>query len=128
MQNDPLVDPIVDVETQSFAGIAVAVGRAGNGRVKRLSFPTGWRWSTDAKPLINTEHCKHVHVGFLARGKLSGEYADGDSFSYVAPAIVSIAPGHDLWVEGDQQAVLIQFDFERETADRFGLRSRSQTF
>ncbi len=125
MDNDPLVEPIADVETQRFAGIAYAVGRAGNGRVKRLSFPAGWRWSTDAKPLLATDHCEHVHVGFLARGRFCGEYADGESFDYEAPAIVSIAPGHDSWVEGDQHAVLIQFDFERDTADHFGLSSRS---
>jgi hypothetical protein len=34
---------------------------------------------------------------------------------------VSIKPGHDAWVEGDEPAVLVEFDFERETSERLGL-------
>ena len=32
-----------------------------------------------------------------------------------------IEPGHDGWVEGDEPAVLIEFDFENETARRLEL-------
>ena len=34
---------------------------------------------------------------------------------------VVIDPGHDGWVEGDEPAILIEFDFLGETAKRFGL-------
>jgi hypothetical protein len=63
----------------------------------------------------------HAHVGFLARGRLHGEYGDGCRFEFNAPQVVVIEPGHDAWVEGDEDAVLIQFDFERETSERLGL-------
>ena len=65
----------------------------------------------------------HAHVGFLARGHIQGEYADGCTFEFVAPQVVAIEPGHDAWVVGDEEAVLIQFDSEEGTARRFGLPS-----
>ena len=46
---------------------------------------------------------------------------NGCTFEYAAPAAVAIEPGHDAWVVGDEPAVLVEVDFERETAQRFGL-------
>jgi hypothetical protein len=34
---------------------------------------------------------------------------------------VAIEPGHDGWVVGDEPAVLIEVDFERDTAKRLGM-------
>ena len=39
----------------------------------------------------------------------------------MAPQVVVIEPGHDAWVDGDEMAVMIQFDAEAETASRFGV-------
>jgi hypothetical protein len=99
----------------------VDVVRAGNGRIKRSIYPPGFRWSKDLGPETGAEHCRFAHVGFLARGAVAGEYADGCTFEFAAPAAVVIEPGHDAWVVGDEPAVLIEVDFERETAARFGL-------
>ena len=54
--------------------------------------------------------CMHAHVGFLVQGRMVVEYADGCRETYQAPAAVVVAPGHDGWVEGDESAVLVQFD------------------
>jgi hypothetical protein len=66
----------------------------------------------------------HAHVGFIARGRIHVEYRDGTIAEFVAPQIVAIEPGHDGWVVGDEPAVLIEVDFEGETAARFGMRPR----
>ena len=95
--------------------------KVGNGRVKRAVYPPGFRWSTDMRPTVRTERCMHAHIGFLARGHIQGEYADGCTFDYVAPQVVAIDPGHDAWVVGDEEAVLVQFDSEEGTARQFGL-------
>jgi hypothetical protein len=34
---------------------------------------------------------------------------------------MAIQPGHDAWVVGDEPAVLIEVDFEGDTAQIFGL-------
>lgn len=118
---DPLVAPIRAAEHREFGTVQVDVVRAGAGRIKRMIYPAGFRWSTHIKPLIGTDLCMHAHVGFLARGQLHVEYADGCSLEFVAPQVVAIEPGHDGWVVGDEPAVLIQFDFERDTVGRLGM-------
>jgi hypothetical protein len=63
----------------------------------------------------------HAHVGFLARGRVRGTYADGCAFDVAAPRAVVLEPGHDAWVVGREPAVLIEFDALSRTAERFGL-------
>jgi hypothetical protein len=40
---------------------------------------------------------------------------------FAAPAVVSIDPGHDGWVVGNDPAVLIEIDFESDTIARLGV-------
>ena len=104
--------------------VRMDIGRAGAARVKRVVYPAGFRWSKDMKPVSGTDLCMHAHVGYLASGQIQVEYADGCKVKYKAPQIVAIEPGHDGWVVGNEPAVLIEIDFEGETASRFGMRSR----
>ncbi len=120
---DSLLDPLPGAEHHDVGGASVDVIRAGNVRVRRVVYPPGFRWSRNMKPQVGTTHCMHVHVGFLVRGHVQGEYADGCRFELVAPQGVLITPGHDAWVVGDEAAVLIEVDAEGETASRFGLPS-----
>ena len=97
------------------------IGRAGCARVKRVIYPPGFRWSKDMKPLVQTDYCMHAHVGFLARGQVHIEYADGCKLEFAAPQVMSIEPEHDGWVVGDEPAVVIEFDFEGDTIARLGV-------
>src|SRR6267154_2133643 len=67
------------------------------------------------------EHCMHAHVGFLARGEIHIEYADGCIVELKAPQIIAIDPGHDGWVVGSEPVVMIEFDFEGDTVNRLGM-------
>ena len=118
---DPLLDPIPGADRREVGGCTVDVVRAGDARLKRSVYPVGFRWSERMKPVVGTERCEHAHVGFLLRGRVEGEYADGCTFTFAAPCPVVIEPGHDAWVPGDEPAVLFEVDFEGETAARFGL-------
>jgi hypothetical protein len=118
---DLLLAPIEGADHHEVGGVTVDVVQAANGRIKRLVYPPGFRWSTHLKPVVGTAFCMHAHVGFLARGHVRGQYADGCAFEFVAPQVVIVEPGHDAWVVGDEAAVLIQFDAEAATASRFGL-------
>ena len=118
---DPLLAPIEGADHQEAGGVKLDVARAGNARVKRAIYPPGFRWSKSMKPIVGTPHCMHAHVGFLARGRVSGEYADRCAFDFVAPRVIVIEPGHDAWVVGDEPAVVIEFDYEGQTAARLGL-------
>jgi hypothetical protein len=118
---DPLLARMTGADHREVGGVSIDTTRTANGRVKRVCYPPGFRWSVHMKPVVNTPLCMHAHVGFLARGRVRGTYADGCAFDLAAPRAVVIEPGHDAWVVGKQAAVLIEFDSESSTAARFGL-------
>jgi hypothetical protein len=118
---DPLLAAVKGAERRNIGHVQLEVGRAGAARVKRMIYPAGFRWSVDMKPIVGTDLCMHAHVGFLARGEIHIEYADGCVVEHRAPQIVAIEPGHDGWVVGDEPVVLIEFDFEGDTVRRLGM-------
>lgn len=119
---DPLLAPMNGTEEQrNVGGVQLDVHRAGAGRVKRLIYQPGFRWSTHMKAIVGTELCMHAHVGFLAAGQIHIQYADGCTLEFMAPQVVAIEPGHDGWVVGNTPAVLIEFDFGSDTARRLGM-------
>jgi hypothetical protein len=118
---DPLLARVKGAERREIGHVKLDVGRAGEARVKRMIYPPGFRWSRDMKPVTGTDLCMHAHVGFLARGEIHIEYADGCVVEHKAPQIVAIEPGHDGWVVGAEPVVLIEFDFEGDTVKRLGM-------
>lgn len=118
---DPILAPLKGAEHREAGGVELDIVRVGEGRLKRSVYPPGFRWSIDMKPLVGTDLCMHAHVGFLARGRIGIRYRDGCTRELIAPQAVAIEPGHDGWVVGDEPAVLIEFDFEGDTARRFGM-------
>jgi hypothetical protein len=118
---DPLLAPVKGADRREIGHVRLDVGRAGAARVKRMVYPAGFRWSIDMKPIVGTDLCMHAHVGFLARGEIHIEYADGCIVEHKAPQVVAIEPGHDGWVVGREPVVLIEFDFEGETLRRLGM-------
>ena len=118
---DSLLAPIKDAERRDLPHVQIDAVRTGDARVKRIIYQPGFRWSTHMKPITNTDRCMHAHVGFLVRGQIHVEYADGCVHEFVAPQAVAIEPGHDGWVVGEEPAVLIEIDFESETIARLGM-------
>ena len=119
--NEPPLAPMKGADRRDVGGVQLEIGRAGAARVKRMVYKPGFRWSTDMKPIVGTDLCMHAHVGFLAHGQIHIQYADGCTLEFAAPQVVAIEPGHDGWVVGTEPAVLIEFDFERDTASRLGM-------
>ena len=118
---DALLAPIKGAIAREIGGVRLDVAPAGAARVKRMIYPPGFRWSKAMKPIVGTDRCMHAHVGFLARGEIHIEYADGCVVEYKAPQIVAIDPGHDGWVVSREPVILIEFDFEGETVGRLGM-------
>src|SRR5215475_1215521 len=99
--------PIKGAQHHEIGGVMIDAVAAANGQVKRVVYPAGFRWSTHMKPVVGTDLCQHAHVGFLAKGEIGIRYADGCTKRFVAPQTISIEPGHDGWVEGNESAVVI---------------------
>jgi hypothetical protein len=121
--HDALLAPIKGATVREVGGVILEVVRAGAARVKRMIYPPGFKWSSAMKPIVGTDRCMHAHVGFLARGEIHIEYADGCVVEYKAPQVVAIDPGHDGWVVGREPVILIEFDFEGDTVSRLGMRT-----
>jgi hypothetical protein len=118
---DPLLATVRGATHRYIGRVRLDVGRAGEARVKRMIYPPGFHWAKDMKPVTGTDLCMHAHVGFLARGEIHIEYADGCVVEHKAPQIIAIDPGHDGWVVGKQPVVMIEFDFEGDTVTRLGM-------
>jgi hypothetical protein len=118
---DPLLATVRGATHRYLGHVRLDVGRAGDARVKRMIYPPGFRWSKDMKHVVGTDLCMHAHAGFLARGEIHIEYADGCVVEHKAPHILAIEPGHDGWVVGKEPVVIIEFDFEGDTAKRLGM-------
>jgi hypothetical protein len=124
--NDPLHAPVTGADRREVCGVKIDLTRAGKGRVRRVIYPAGFRWSTHMKGTVGTDLCMHAHVGFIVSGEIEIEYADGCRKRFNAPQAVVIEPGHDGWVVGDAAAVMIEVDFEGDTARQFGLPATHQ--
>ena len=121
-----LLAPMSGVDSRLVGRVQLDIARAGSSRVKRVIYPPGFRWSKDMKPMVGTDYCMHAHVGFLAQGQIHIEYPDGCKLEFAAPQAMAIEPGHDGWVVGTEAAVVIEFDFEGETARCCGMPERHQ--
>jgi hypothetical protein len=75
----------------------------------RLKMQPGWRWSECIKPVVGGESCQVDHVGFVASGRLGVAHDDGTQVTVSAGQAYRIAPGHDAWVEGDEDFVGYEF-------------------
>jgi len=118
---DALLAPVRGADHRFVGHVRLDVGRAGAARVKRMIYPAGFHWKKDMQAVTGTELCMHAHVGFLARGEIHIEYADGCIVEHKAPQVIAIEPGHDGWVVGKEPVVMIEFDFEGDTVGKLGM-------
>jgi len=83
--------------------------RIGGVVVGRATLEPGWRWSEDVQPIVKTESCEAPHFGYQLSGVLKVRMDDGTEFETRAGDVCLIAPGHDAWVVGQEQVVLVDF-------------------
>lgn len=106
------------------------VRAAGSGRVEivtlgdfvvgRTTFPPGWRWSVDVKPIAQTEECMYHHLMVTLEGRMRARSTDGSEIESGPGDVVDIPPGHDSWVVGDEPHVSVDFAGMRTFARPLG--------
>lgn len=82
---------------------------AGGAQIGRITLQPGWRWSEHVKPVAGTELCQAPHQQYLISGRVRVAMEDGTEAEQVAGEVMSIPPGHDGWVVGDEPAVGIDW-------------------
>jgi quercetin dioxygenase-like cupin family protein len=85
------------------------VNLAGGAQVGRVTLQPGWRWSKDVKPVAGTDWCMAPHQQYQIAGRVHIQMEDGTEFESGAGEIVSLPPGHDAWVVGDEAAVAVDW-------------------
>jgi hypothetical protein len=87
----------------------VEVVNLGGGQIGRYTFQPGWKWSEHIRPVVGGDSCQTNHVGYMVAGTLHVENDDGSSGDVTAGDVYRIGPGHDAWVVGDDQVVVVEF-------------------
>lgn len=98
-----------DEVNTDFNNAKIEAVKVGDQRIMRLTAQPGWKWSNDVKPKVGTESCQATHLGVIVSGSICAQHDDGTTATYTAGDAYSILPGHDAWVEGDQEAVVFEF-------------------
>ena len=96
-------------ETRSFEAGHLDVLRIGTSDIGRLVLSPGWRWSKHVKPTAGTDLCEAPHFQYHVAGTLRIQMADGTQFDAKPGDVTSLPSGHDAWVLGDEQVVVIDW-------------------
>jgi hypothetical protein len=96
-------------EVRRFPHGRAEILKVGGGEVGRLVLEPGWRWSNDVKPIAGTEWCEAPHMQVHLSGRLAIHMADGTEFVAESGDITSLPSGHDAWVVGDEEVVVVDW-------------------
>jgi quercetin dioxygenase-like cupin family protein len=88
------------------------------GEVGRATFKPGWRWSEHVKPIAGTDSCQASHMGYLISGRMTVQMDDGLSVTFGPGDVMIAPPGHDAWVEGSEDCVVIDWQGVADYAKR----------
>ncbi len=105
-------------EVREFPKGRLELVKIGGATVGRVTLQPGWRWATCVQPIAKTKSCEAAHFQYHVAGVLRIRMDDGTEFD-CRPGDVSLLPsGHDAWVVGDVDAVIVDFqgmvDYARE--------------
>jgi uncharacterized cupin superfamily protein len=103
-------------ETRNFEHGKLEVSSLGSHSIGRYEVEPGWKWSTCVKPLVGTESCQAAHVGYMLQGRLGVRMDDGTEIQIKAGDAYRIEPGHDGWVEGDENTIGVEFESLKDYA------------
>jgi len=98
-------------------GVEVDVVHLGDIKVKRATYPKGWRFSTH----MGADRCQDTHVGYTISGRMSVELEDGARLEFAPGSAFIVPAGHDAWVVGEEPCTIVQFDEGESAARRFNV-------
>ena len=82
---------------------------AGDAQVGRITLQPGWRWTLDVRPVAGTPLCEAPHQQYQVTGRMHVVLSDGTELDTAAGDVLSLPPGHDAWVVGDEPVVAVDW-------------------
>lgn len=77
--------------------------------IGRATFEPGWMWSTCVSPIVGKPSCTAAHFGYQISGTMVIKMNDGIETTFNAGDVMTIPPGHEAWVEGDEPVIIVDF-------------------
>lgn len=96
-------------EVRSFPKGRLELISIGGETIGRAIFEPGWKWSESVQPLVKTKSCEAPHFQYHVSGALKVRMDDGSEFVCRAGDVSLLPSGHDAWVEGNEPAVVVDF-------------------
>jgi quercetin dioxygenase-like cupin family protein len=96
-------------EVRTFDHGRLELLNVGDSEIGRLVLEPGWRWSEHVKPIAGTELCEAPHFQYHVAGTLHVKTADGEEFDAGPGQVTSLPAGHDAWVVGDEDVVVVDW-------------------
>jgi hypothetical protein len=96
-------------ETRTFENGHAEIVKIGGAEIGRLVFKPGWRWSESLQHVAGTELCEAPHFQYHVAGTLRIRMADGTELDAKPGDVTSLPSGHDAWVVGDEDVVVIDW-------------------
>ena len=94
-------------ETRTFENGKIDLVGVGQLLIGRGEFEPGWRWSEHVKPIAGTASCQAAHTGYVIKGRMAVRMDDGTEIEYQPGDAFYMPPGHDAWIVGDEQCVIL---------------------
>jgi hypothetical protein len=96
-------------EVRTFDHGELRLLKIGGADIGQLILEPGWRWSEHVKPVAGTELCEAPHFQYHAQGTLHVVMADGTEFDAHQGDVTALPQGHDAWVVGDENVILVDW-------------------
>lgn len=96
-------------EVRTFPQGKLELVKIGGAIVGRAIFKPGWRWSTSVQPLAKTISCEASHFAYHLSGTLVVKMDDGTLLKCKSGDVCLIPSGHDAWVEGNEDVIVVDF-------------------
>jgi class 3 adenylate cyclase len=77
--------------------------------VSRIVLQPGWSWEEHARPMVGTTSCELYHRGVVLAGRLGVRTDAGEDLVIGPDHVFDISPGHVIWVEGDEELVMLDW-------------------
>lgn len=96
-------------ETRNFPKGQLEIVSIGGTTIGRGTFEPGWKWSECVKSIAQTDSCQASHLGYVVTGRMKVVMDDGKEFDFGPGDAMSLPPGHDAWILGNDKCVVVDF-------------------
>jgi hypothetical protein len=103
-------------EVRRFEKGKVELVNMADGAIGRLTLEPGWQWSKHVKPIAGTDWCYAPHFQYQVSGRIHVRMEDGTEFETGPGQVMNLPSGHDAWVIGNENVVLIDWEGARNYA------------